>query len=120
MGKLALILMCSLILAGGSEPWRGTYGNSCRCPSGRIVKIGMNIHTVHRLCGEPTYKSEKELTSKGKWVQDPGFYAGLAPGHYTVRTKVVSVWTYVFDGNKFPLELTFEGGRLKRIALQPK
>jgi len=98
----ALVLGLAITLA---SPGTGAAGSNLRCGN-RLVSDGDRMDEVHRLCGEPTFR-----TTSTEYVS---FETGA--GVVVTRAVAVETWTYNRGPRAFVRYLTFRDGRLVHVA----
>jgi len=99
----------------------GASADGMRCGS-RVVSSGDTLYAVRAVCGEPDAADRRVVTrTEVQRVKAPCFRDDRGAVRCERDTAVqvdviIDEWTYDFGTQKFIRYLTFENGRLQRVA----
>jgi hypothetical protein len=114
--KLALWIFLVVVLA---LPAADLFASEMRCGS-RLVSVGDYKYDVLNKCGEPDHVEVREEVRSGRdlYVSGPVIPEGQVFRRSPSISYYVTIeeWHYNLGGNRFIRYLTFENGRLIKIA----
>lgn len=98
------LLLAALLL--GAAPLASAQTMRC---GNVLIREGQTLGYVFEKCGPPQFSTS---------IIDPVWARGLHGGTYVVGISGYEVWRYDRGWGKFPANLTFREGKLRRIEFE--
>ena len=120
MRKSVAHLACLLALCFLSGPVARADGDGMRCGT-KLVSSGDSLYEVRDRCGDPDATAQRVETRIARnWVSFPCYRESNAIrcGSWVEQIVQITIdeWTYDFGKSNLIRHLTFEQGKLQRVA----
>ena len=115
-----VLAACLTVPVGGAHQLARADGDGMRCGT-KLVSSGDSLLQVQDRCGAPDAASQRtELRIVRSWISVPCFKESnvIRCGQWVEQavTIVIDDWTYDFGPSSLIRFLTFEQGKLQRVA----